>query len=47
MAGDAHDEDAKQQRRDDDFDEPQENGAEKLQFYGESGPIMAQAGASE
>jgi len=47
MAGDAHHKNAEQQRRDDDFDEPQKNSAKKLQVDRDRGPIVAQLRARE
>src|SRR4029077_3682020 len=47
MPRDADNENAEEQRRDDVFDEAQENGAEKLQADRDRGAIMAQLRAGE
>ena len=47
MPGDANDEDAKEQRRDDDLDKPEKNRAEELQVDCDRGPVMAKLCSSE
>ena len=47
MARDAHHEDAKEQRRDDDLDEPQKNGSEELQVHRDRGPVVAKLRARQ
>src|SRR6202030_4429375 len=47
VAGDAHHENAEEQRRDDDLDEAQKDGAEELQVHRDGGPVVAKLGASE
>src|SRR5258707_13213175 len=47
VAGDAHHEDAKEQRRDDYLDEPQKDSAEKLQVDRDGRRVVAELRASE
>jgi len=47
VAGDAHHEDAKEQRRDDHLDEPQKDGSEELQVDCDRGGIVAKLRAGE
>ena len=47
VAGDAHDENAEEQRRDDHLDEPEKNGAEELQLYCDGGPVLPKLCAGE
>src|SRR5260370_25238870 len=47
VAGDSNNEDAEEQRRDDDFDEAEKNGAEDLQVYRDRRPVVAQFRARE
>src|SRR6266481_26986 len=47
VPGDAHHENAEEQRRDDDLDEPEKNGAEELQVYCDGGPVVAKLRAGE
>src|SRR5579863_1038961 len=47
MTGDANDESAKNERRDDDFDEAEKNGAEDLKVHGGRGGVVAQFDSGE
>jgi len=47
VAGDAHHEDAEEQRRDDDLDEAEKNRAQELKFHRDGGRIVAQPRAGE
>ena len=47
VAGDAHDENAEEQRRDDDLDEAEKDGAEELQIDRDRRPVVAKLRAGE
>src|SRR5258708_38073346 len=47
VAGDAHHQNREKQRRDDDADQTEEDGAEKLELYGEGGRVVAEFRAGE
>ena len=47
VASNADDEDPKEQRRDDDLDEAEKNGAEELQVHRDRGPVVTQLRAGE
>src|SRR5258708_33008245 len=47
VAGDADDENAEEQRRDDDLDEAEKNGAEELKVDRDRGPVVAKLRAGQ